>query len=1035
MLKKLTYITLILTITSFSARAQSQIVKDFQPVCDSLSRLIEERNTIKWKLELKSVMKRKGALDFYFTESLGDYPWKQNDIKWFEKELVKNFPEAYKNYKLGSIFSKKVSLPRLETPELSYDGQPKLSKYKISDPRNKVAPIVKQVGEKEFKKGLSGRNLALWNSHGLYYEQKKEKWQWQRPTLFQTVEDLLTTGFILDYVVPMLENAGAYTFLPRERDTQIEELIVDNDPYNSGDSPRRHGNYKEIGSWQKVDVGFADSKPYYENEDLPFRMGTSRTANTIAHNKKDGLATVTWAPDINQAGEYAVYISYQSLPKSTSSALYKVRHDGGETEFIVNQQIGGGMWIYLGTFHFSPETEAYVKLENRTPKGYKFDSDKVVSADAVKFGGGMGNVARKHWEDSLYLPEASGLPRYTEGARYWLQWAGMDTSVFSQNELKDDYRDDLMSRGAWVSNLSAGSYVNPKQKNGKNIPIDLSLAMHTDAGITPNDSTIGTLIIYTRLCENSQKLPNGEDRLGAREFSDIIQTQIVEDLRAEFDPIWRRRAIWDRSYSESRTTSVPATLLELLSHQNFADMRYALDPDFKFTAARAIYKGILKYLSNRYSTPYVVQPLPVHNMAVNFNEDGTKARISWRATKDELEPTAISKGFILQSKVDDGTFDKGIDLKNVLKKGEEYSVEIGIETDKIFSFRIIAFNDGGYGFPSEVVSIGKPSKEIGGNVLIVNNFNRVAPPAWFDSPSIAGFNNRLDHGVPYMRDISYTGDMYEFRRDAEFFSNENGGFGASYKGEAGKVVAGNTFDYARIHGEAIMKAGHAFTSTSASAFSATFTSAYTATFDSNDVPDSTISHPYSNIWAIDLICGKQVTSISGHGAKGTKYTVFTPELQTALSSMSKLGKNILVSGAYIGTDIYDSIYPIKKDSLFTAQSKTFAEKILGYVWAGNRASQNGNVYALRKEEHIKDSLSFFNSPNPLIYCVESVDAIQPSSDNAWEFLRYSDTGMTAGVKYQGKKHKVVSIGFPIEIVMEKSDIDAIFESTFEFFKQ
>ena len=33
-------------------------------------------------------------------------------------------------------------------------------------------------------------------------------------------------------------------------------------------------------------------------------------------------------------------------------------------------------------------------------------------------------------------------------------------------------------------------------------------------------------------------------------------------------------------------------LLELLSHQNFADMRYGSDPRFKFLVSRAIYKGI-----------------------------------------------------------------------------------------------------------------------------------------------------------------------------------------------------------------------------------------------------------------------------------------------------------------------------------------------------------------------------------------------------------------------------------------------------------
>ena len=44
---------------------------------------------------------------------------------------------------------------------------------------------------------------------------------------------------------------------------------------------------------------------------------------------------------------------------------------------------------------------------------------------------------------ALSLAVTSGMPRFTEGARYWLQWAGMDSTVYSLNERKDDYKDDF----------------------------------------------------------------------------------------------------------------------------------------------------------------------------------------------------------------------------------------------------------------------------------------------------------------------------------------------------------------------------------------------------------------------------------------------------------------------------------------------------------------------------------------------------------------------------------------------------------------
>ncbi|MBP1664087.1 MAG: putative exported xanthan lyase/N-acetylmuramoyl-L-alanine amidase [Bacteroidetes bacterium] len=57
-------------------------------------------------------------------------------------------------------------------------------------------------------KGLDKRHIALWQSHGLYYMQSREKWKWQRVNLFETREDLYTQSYILPFLVPMLENAG-----------------------------------------------------------------------------------------------------------------------------------------------------------------------------------------------------------------------------------------------------------------------------------------------------------------------------------------------------------------------------------------------------------------------------------------------------------------------------------------------------------------------------------------------------------------------------------------------------------------------------------------------------------------------------------------------------------------------------------------------------------------------------------------------------------------------------------------------------------
>lgn len=1009
-MKRPVSICLIIFLFWTQAAAQSQIIKAFKPVCDSMSVLIQERSSVKGELKLKAVMKRGNTLDFYFTESLSDYPWKSDDYKWFTETLRRLTPENYRGYRTGGIYCKNVPMSDLITNDLTTDGSPAPARYKAADRRQSTIPIVKKEKAPTFEKGLSGRHIALWQSHGRYFEQALGRWEWQRPCLFQTVEDLFTQSFVLPYLVPMLENSGAYVILPRERDIQTKEIIIDNDPHftPATDNSRTFGTYSENGSWSDAGSGFADTAEVYGGLENPFRSGTARSAACV-QPKKGSTAEAVWTPEIPERGEYAVYISYKTLPTSTESAHYTVTHKGGESHFTVNQTMGGGTWIYLGTFEFEKGTEGKVTLDNSTPSGRKYVHGKTVSADAVKIGGGMGNIARKSGKDPLSSPETSGLPRFTEGARYWMQWAGIDTSVYCQNMNENDYMDDFMSRGAWVQYMSGGSCVNPKAE-GKKIPIDLAFAFHSDAGVSPGDSIIGTLGIYTLYCKGSRKLPAGEDRMTGREFTDIVQSQVVNDLRKKYDPLWSRRHIWDRSYSESRTTGVPTMLLELLSHQNFADMKHGLDPAFRFTVSRSVYKGILKYLSNRYGCNYIVQPLPVNSFAVRFTE-GNTAELSWKATPDSLEPTAVSESYILYTRIDGGAFDTGRIVPH-RQHGGKISTDIDIEPGHIYSFKIAAMNKGGISFPSEILSAGIPASRNCGTdscVLVINNFDRVSSPAFFDTPQYAGFDNILDRGVPYIRDIAFTGEMYQFRRDMPWCDDDNPGFGASYTDYAGKVIAGNTFDYPYVHGKAVMKAGYPFCSAGSQAFAA----------------DSLTG---AGTWCTDIICGKQVTTRIGRGAVPDRYRVFPAELQKALSAYTGRGGDILISGAHIGTDVWDRVFPVECDSTFKAVSVQFAESVLGYRWISNYASRTSSV---RSPDG--NTFTFNRVPCGHIYSVETPDGLIPASRKARTILRYCDTGISAGTAYDSGTHKAISLGFPIETVEQPEALEEIIYKALKYF--
>ena len=995
-------LALILVCTQATAQEVSQ--KDFVPVCDSLRTLLQERTTVYTKLSIDRVLRRSSQLDFYFSVELGDYPWHSRDINWFRATLTSLFPEGYSNYTIGNIYVRRNNLTSYVTPELGFDGKPAENTYHYPIPR--TTPLVTRRDAPDYPKGLDRRHIALWQSHGRYFEEDTDRWEWQRAPMHGTIEDIYTQSIVLPFLIPMLENAGAYVMTPRERDTQPYEIIIDNDPAFTGERSgltRRVGLYTEEGAglWEGAGTGFADTKRTYMLGDNPFKMGTVRRTECVS-SEGEGKREAIWSFNPPQKGSYAVYVSYKSQGNSSPAAHYTVKHASGKTEFYVNQRMGGGTWIYLGTFDF--DKEGSVILDNVYPEDRSMPAGAVVTADAVKIGGGVGKTARglRSAPQSSYT--TSGLSSYLEGSLYWLQWAGEGPEL--TDNWDGDYTKDLAGRGAWVTHLTGGSSVNP-QKEGLGIPIDLSLGIHSDAGLAPNDSIIGTLAIYTLTSDGKTTLPDGRSRYLCRTLADLVQSQICNDIRERYNEDWSRRETYDRSYSESRTTSVPGIIIESLSHQNLSDMQYGLNPAFKFDLARAIYKGVLKFLSNEYSREYAVQPLPVNSLAV---VPGTSrdAILKWKPTDDPLEPTAKPKSYIVFTRVDDGVFDDGKAIEAVPGDDGFLSASVRYENGHIYSYKVAAVNEGGRSFPSEIVSMGIPESAGGSPVMVVNNFDRVSGPTWFDSEMYGGFLYQEDGGVGYINDLSFSGDVYEFRRDLEWIDDDNPGFGGSSIEHAGVIIPGNTFDYAIVHGRALMAAGRPFYSVSASSWEA----------------DPSLG---KGSGAVDLICGKQVTVKTGK--ETTRFSVFPADLQKAIRDFTSGGGNIIISGANIATDVWDRVFPVPVDKARRDSDIDFVQTVLGYKWHTGHGSYTGEVVPVSGGK----AISFYQKRNRNVYQVENPDGIAPADDNGSILLRYSGNNVPAAVRFKGKNYKVASFGFPLETVVNYDDMESLIRDALGFF--
>ncbi len=1003
----LSVLVLFLSETAQTASGQKNLENQ---ISDSLTAIANSYTTV-GRITLVGFTAKNNTLTVTASDKFSYMPFRPDNVKRIYNAISVAGTKKYSGYSIVCLVENhriEDLIPNFYKTE-NVDESRQFSVALLSHPL-----VVNSSRPYDITCGLQNRHIALWQSHGWYYSQKRAHWEWQRPREFTTVEDLYTQSYVLPYLVPMLEKAGANVLLPRERDTQLNEVIVDND---SKDNNSRYREQNEWKKWSKGDFcGFANSKKSYLQGENPFNFGSYREITSISNS--DEISRAEWFPNIPESGKYAVYISYKTLPNSTTDARYTVIHKSIKTEFSVNQTMNGGTWLYLGHFQFDKgrNNQNKVVLTNLSS-----EEEKTITADAVKFGGGLGNIARSPYiNDSisnpkqtdsiasnpitvkstlLYQPEISQHPRYTEGSRYWLQWAGMPDSIYSRTKAQNDYSDDFQSRGFWVNYLVGGSSVSPGTK-GLGVPIDLAMAIHSDAGMTLGDSIVGTLGICTvKNTLGNTVFTNGISRWASRDLVDIVQSQVVADIRKTFAPEWSRRGMWNKSYSESRVPEVPTMLLELLSHQNFADMRYGLDPRFRFTVSRAIYKGILRYLATANKTPYVVQPLAVEQFSCRFM-DKNKLQLRWKAVTDSLEPTAQPDNYVLYTRVDDNDFNNGVAVSS-------NEIILTLQPGKIYSFKVTALNKGGESFPSETLSACRIANSKS-EVLIINGFNRLSAPASFVIDSTyAGFLNDIDAGVPYLSDISFVGKQIDFRRNSSWKSDDAPGFGGSNANYETKVIAGNSFDYPFLHGKAIKVAGYSFVSCSEKA-----------------VLKGDIS--LNQYKSVDLILGKQKQTFVGNAKKAPDFKTFPLALQQTIETYCQQGGNLMLSGAYIGSDGCESINALPADRLFL-------ENVLKFKFQTSHASVGGGISVLNSpvKAFRKMDFSYYDQANSDAYFVESPDAIEPVGDQSFSICRYSENNRSAAVAYSGL-YRVCSFGFPFEAIKSEKDRANLMESVLTF---
>lgn len=885
---------------------------------------------------------------------------------------------------------------------------------------------VSQVGAPT--QGLAGSHITVWPSHGRYFNISKGQWEWQRPQLYCTTEDLFTQTFVIPYLIPMLENAGANVFVPRERDWQTEERVVDNDSKESGYSE------SDASAWQDAPrAGFRIKSGPYTDADHLFAQGTARmTKSTHAQHAVKAF----YRPMLERDGKYAVYVSYQTVDQSVDDAEYTVVHQGQSTVFHVNQQMGSGTWVYLGSFDFDANKTAdnYVVLSSKSSC-----HDGIVTTDAVRFGGGMGQHMRGG--------KVSGLPRALEGARYYTHYAGAPMAVATPKGGTDDYADDINSRTLMNNWLSYGSVTNPtdnagcckpafdvekmtyaeafgkarfdeivKQNrdsfgvdfpdeaarhyadsvalaatdsirsqpfpyinvmNGEaftgRVPIEMTLALHSDAGWQRDFRSIyGTLGICTTNYNNGN-LASGASRSASSAFIRSLVSNVSSDLKRHFRS-WASRDVWDKNYGETRLPAQPSAILEMLSHQSFPDMKLGHDPYFKFVISRAIYKTMVQFLASQHGLEPIIQPLTPKALKVS-KKSGDKFSISWTPEIDESESTANPDGYILYTRVGSNGYDNG-----TMVKGTNHTVTLKPNT--IYRFRVAATNKGGRSFPSEEL-VAQYCPEAKQTVMIVNGFHRLSSPAVVENDTICGFDINEDVGLSYGKTPAWCGEQTVFSKRKAGYGVE---LGTSNNDLMGRFTAGNDFNYAYSHADAIAHNGK-----------------YNIVSMSSEAINDDTS--FNSFALVDVLLGNEKND--GHSL--LPYKTFTPAMQRVITAYKSNGGRILVSGSYVASDMK------------SAEEKEWLAATFNVACGGtDRDSQAFRTDSISDLIHLGDlTFSVYRHVNEEHYASVASDIIAyPNATDALthqSYMRYN-SGSQAAIANAAGKSRTMTMGFPFECI-------------------
>lgn len=630
-------------------------------------------------------------------------------------------------------------------PEVQTDGLVEPKRSDILARQRVDTPAAQPTG------ALTGVVVYLAAGHG--WTDSSSGWYLQRGETWDMIEDYGNLDQLND-LVQYAYNAGATVVPLRPVGHQPHEVILDNDDpgvqflgttWNDGDSPK-----------------------YYENG-----VTTSGTVYRWTQAATTESAVARYTPTIPQPGFYPVY-SFVVASGNRTRQTYRIVHSGGTSEITVDHRDVGNGWVWLGTYYFDAGTGQYVEITNFS------DAGGAVIADAIRFGGGIGDVAR--------YGAPSGYPRDAEAQCYWAEHTLGDEAVGFDNSIWDlsgysDLSDNVGAGARWAREMNRVPDGGVQVDRWKRIYLEL----HTNA---TDQQSRGQMCLITTLGQTTYQTS----------FANTLSDEIDADLLlmdGAFEHEWfdRYYPTYTSAYGAIATSNnsneFDATIVELAFHDNWQDAELLRNPEVRAAMSRACIHGIIRFLASLPDSevPLVFPPDTPRNPRAAMMSDG-RVQLAWDPpVADGAHGDAATSYVVYQSP-------NGYGFANpVHATGTNAVLADDLAPGELRYFKVVARNAGGESPGTDVLAVRRSTSGSANRTLVVAGFDRVDHylSPWQTLTQPAGYA-----GTTFQRAIARDVNSFDYVvQHAEALATINVGFD-SCSNEAARLALVSLPNYDRV---------------------------------------------------------------------------------------------------------------------------------------------------------------------------------------------------------------------------------------------